>query len=158
ESLYSKYRTIWKLPIAQAADLLQVHDLTRLAPAQRDSESRRFLWQDTHRPPDSSAELPFRFFLIRLSDTVNIMVVTVPLRLSTDGFAARGLLMKLGVQYPALVSVQTSPVAQDTLLVQHAERGSVAPSSSIHFWTRKVESVAGAFELPADYPRRPNAE
>jgi amino acid adenylation domain-containing protein len=139
---------------------LPLVDLSALAAAPRDGETRRLALAEARRPFDLEREPPLRLVLLRTGAGAAVLLLTLH-HIAGDGWSAEVLTRELAALYAAFGAGRPSPLPE--LPVQYADyavwqrqwlRGEALAAHLAH-WRRLLGGGPPALRLPADRPRPP---
>ncbi|MGM9334861.1 non-ribosomal peptide synthase/polyketide synthase [Streptomyces murinus] len=137
---------------------LPVHDLTGLAPADREPGLRRLLAADRARPFDLREGPLLRAGLVRLADDDHVLTLALH-HIVTDGWSTSVLLGDLAHFYRAELGVAQAPLPP--LPVQYADyahwqrtTGDTGTDEHLAYWKEHLTDTA-PLDLPTDRPRPP---
>ncbi|HAJ59258.1 MAG TPA: AMP-dependent synthetase [Cyanobacteria bacterium UBA8543] len=134
---------------------LPVIDLRALP--EREAEAQRLATHEAGKPFDLTRAPLLRVTLLQLSETENVMLLTLH-HIVSDGWSMGVLVQELGVLYDAFSTGKPSPLAE--LPIQYADyavwqrqwlEGDVM-KSHLAYWKQKLNSLP-VLKLPTDYPR-----
>jgi amino acid adenylation domain-containing protein len=137
---------------------LPVIDLSGLAEAERELETRRLLREETRRSFDLAHGPLIRALLLRLSDQEHIFLIAMH-HIITDGWSVGVMHREFMDLYEAFASGQPSPLPE--LKIQYADyavwhrqwfRGEVY-ESQLAYWKKQFKTLPPPLELPTDHPR-----
>ncbi|HEV3048982.1 MAG TPA: condensation domain-containing protein, partial [Longimicrobium sp.] len=137
---------------------LELTDLSRLAPEERDAEARRLAREEVQRPFDLRAGPLFRMGLLRLAEDDHVLVLAMH-HVVSDGWSTGLLFGELSALYEAFARGEPSPLPE--LPVQYADfavwqRGWLSGEvleRQIAWWRDRLEGAPPLLELPTDHPR-----
>jgi amino acid adenylation domain-containing protein len=138
---------------------VEMVDLTRLPPDDREAEAKERAIDESRQPFDLLRGPLVRFSLLRLGETEHVALVTMH-HLITDGWSFGLAAAELAALYAAYRKGLPSPLAE--LRIQYADfarwqREQLAAggwAASIEYWRRRLSGVP-PLELPVDRPRPP---
>ncbi|MFJ3644674.1 non-ribosomal peptide synthase/polyketide synthase [Streptomyces murinus] len=137
---------------------LPVHDLTGLAPAERETGLRRLLAADRARPFDLREGPLLRAGLVRLADDDHALTLALH-HIVTDGWSTSVLLGDLAHFYRSELGVAQAPLPP--LPVQYADyahwqrtTGDTGTDEHLAYWKEHLADTA-PLDLPTDRPRPP---
>jgi amino acid adenylation domain-containing protein len=136
---------------------IEHHDLTGLAPAEREAEARRRLSRAANVPFDLDAPPLARVTLAGLADDEHLLLLVLH-HIVSDGWSLGVLYRELAAVYGALLEGRPSPLPE--LPVQYAdfaaaERDDMGPwvEREASFWRQHLAGAPLVLELPADRVR-----
>jgi len=122
EILRTAFREVGGHPVAivepSASVALKHHDVSTIAPGQRDEALHRVVLEEIERPFDVSRAPLVRCLVIRIGDTDHVVVITLH-HLVCDGWSMAVLQRELGAAYSAIA--QSRPVDLPALPAQCAD-------------------------------------
>ncbi|HEX2077552.1 MAG TPA: amino acid adenylation domain-containing protein, partial [Longimicrobium sp.] len=137
---------------------LPVHDLSHLAPAEREAEVRRLASDDAARPFDLAAGPLFRVRLLRVDDEDHVLLAAMH-HAVTDGWSMGVFFRELSALYGAYRQGGESPLPE--LPVRYADyavwererlRGDRL-ERLLSWWKERLQGAPALLELPLDHPR-----
>jgi amino acid adenylation domain-containing protein len=137
---------------------LELTDLSRLAPAEREADARRLVREEARRPFDLRAGPLLRTGLLRLGQDDHVLLLTMH-HIVADGWSMGVLHRELGALYAAFARGEADPLAP--LPVQYADytawqrrwvEGEVLRRQA-EYWRETLAGAPALLELPADHPR-----
>ncbi|HEU5381257.1 MAG TPA: amino acid adenylation domain-containing protein, partial [Ktedonobacteraceae bacterium] len=135
-------------------------DLCHLSQAEQETEVRRLLAEEVHRPFDLAKGPLFRPSLIQLGEEEHVLMLTVH-HIVFDGWSQGVLIQELAQLYEAFAAGQPSPLS--TLALQYTDytqwqrewfQGSMM-QEQLAFWRKQLSGSLPRLELPTDHPRPP---
>ena len=137
---------------------LTVQDLRALPEAERESEARRLLQEESQRPFDLAQGPLLRGCLLRLGEQEHILLVTLH-HIISDGWSLGVLVHELAVLYDAFAAGQPSPLP--ALPIQYADLppGSASGGTmrcmqaQLAYWQEQLREPFPVLALPTDHPR-----
>lgn len=140
-----------------AALPIAAHDLRGIAESERESSALILMAQAAREPFDLSRDPPLRASLLRLSDTTQILALTIH-HIAADGWSVDVLLRELTALYGAFVAGQPSPLPG--LPIQYADHAiwqvRQTQTDAPAYWTRQLGDIPPSLALPTDHPRPPS--
>jgi amino acid adenylation domain-containing protein len=137
---------------------LPLIDLRDIPAEEREAAVRRFATEERMRPFDLARAPLFRARLLRLDQTLHVLVLTIH-HIVCDAWSSGTLLRELGVLYDALIDGRPSPLAP--LPVRYVDysrwqrewlQGNTL-ARLVGYWRRQLEGAEVHLALPADHPR-----
>ncbi|HEX6746979.1 MAG TPA: amino acid adenylation domain-containing protein, partial [Longimicrobium sp.] len=137
---------------------LEVTDLSRLAPAQREAEARRLAWEEAQRLFDLRRGPLLRAHLLRLGQDDHVLLLVMH-HIVSDGWSMGVLARELGTLSQAFARGEASPLPE--LPVQYADYaawqrkwvdGDVLREQA-EYWKAALSGAPELLELPTDRPR-----
>jgi hypothetical protein len=134
-------------------------DLGHLPAGEREAEAERLAREETLRPFDLTRGPLMRGLLLRLEESVHLVVVTMH-HIVSDGWSRGVLIQEVAALYEAFSGGKPSPLAE--LPIQYADyavwqrewlRGEVL-DSQLSYWREQLRDLP-TLELPTDRPRPP---
>ncbi|CAM2005626.1 non-ribosomal peptide synthetase [Acanthopleuribacter pedis] len=143
---------------AEPQTRLQVSDLRKLPPANREPRLQEGLTNDMQQPFDLAAAPPWRISLWRLGDTEQVLALTAH-HMVADGAALILLFRELAACYNA-ARRQTKPDLAplplqyaDFAVWQQQNLESNRHKRALQFWRKTLRDLPPRLDLPTDYPR-----
>ncbi|MFY0528921.1 amino acid adenylation domain-containing protein [Archangium gephyra] len=133
-------------------------DLREVPAGAREDEVRRLALAEATRPFDLGRGPLVRCTLLRLEDSVHVVLLTLH-HIVSDGWSMGLLIREVGALYGAFLAGQPSPLPE--LPVQYADhavwqrrwlRGEVM-ETQLSWWKQQLEGAPAVLELPSDRPR-----
>ena len=137
---------------------LEVTDLSRLAPAEREAEARRLAREEAQRPFDLRAGPLFRTRLLRLGEEEHVLVLAMH-HVVSDGWSMGVLFGELSALYEAFARGEASPLPElpvqyaDFAVWQRAWLSGEVLERQIAWWRERLEGAPPLLELPTDRAR-----
>ncbi|NPC76705.1 non-ribosomal peptide synthase/polyketide synthase, partial [Pyxidicoccus fallax] len=147
--------------IAPAAELpLRVVDLSGLAGAAAEAETRRLIDEDAQRSFSLESGPLIRVLLVKRGATDHVLLLNLH-HIVTDGWSSGILVREVAALYEAFSEGQPSPLPE--LPVQYADyavwqRGWLRDETldaQLGWWREQLQGAPSALELPTDKPRPP---
>ncbi|MFL5537544.1 MAG: non-ribosomal peptide synthetase, partial [Longimicrobiaceae bacterium] len=137
---------------------LEVTDLSRLAPAEREAEARRLAREEAQRLFDLRAGPLFRTRLLRLGEEEHVLVLAMH-HVVSDGWSMGVLTRELSALYEAFARGEASPLPElpvqyaDYAVWQRAWLSGEVLEGQIAWWRERLAGAPPLLELPTDRPR-----
>ena len=137
---------------------LPLIELSRLSPAERELQSRRYAEEEAARPFDLATGPLLRTTLLRLGEQENVLLVVMH-HIVSDGWSMGIFLRELATLYEAFSAGTPSPLAE--LPIQYADFASWqrdwlqgdALEEQLSYWREHLSGAPSALELASDRPR-----
>ena len=162
ESLRTSFATVDGVPMQVVCKQLEVAlpivDLSELAEAERELETRRLLREEVRRPFDLARGPLIRALLLRLGEQDHIFLLTMH-HIITDGWSIGVMHREFMDLYEALAAGHPSPLPE--LRIQYPDyavwhrqwfQGKVY-DSQLAYWKNQFKTLPPPLELPTDHPR-----
>ncbi|HYH78800.1 MAG TPA: amino acid adenylation domain-containing protein, partial [Longimicrobium sp.] len=139
---------------------LELTDLSRLAPAEREAEARQRVREATQRPFDLRQGPLLRTHLLRLGEDDHVLVMVMH-HVVSDGWSMGVLLRELSTLYEAFARGELSPLPElpvqyaDFAVWQRAWLAGEAMERQLAYWRERLAGAPELLELPTDHPRPP---
>ena len=162
EILRTAFREVNGQPVAivepHAAVVPRHHDVSNVAPGQRDGAVHRLVLEEIERPFDVTRAPLVRCVAIRLGETDHVVVVTLH-HLVCDGWSMAVLQRELGAAYSAHAA--SRPVDLPTLPAQFADHAAAEAdwlqsadfAAHLAHWQDYLAPPRSTLDLPTDRPR-----
>ncbi len=139
---------------------LPQQDLRSIAEADREEKLIELLQRDAAEPFDLARGPLFRARLYRVGEKEHVLMCVMHHTIG-DGWSSGVFVREIGLLYPAYLEGKPSPLPP--LPVQYVEFArrqrqwleSDSFRTELAYWTRKLEGLTDALELPTDRPRPP---
>ena len=137
---------------------LPLVDLSELSEAERDSEARRLISEESQYGFDLKQGPLLRINLLRLGGQDHVLILVMH-HIISDGWSMGILVREMAILYEAFLRDDTSPLPE--LPIQYADysawqrqwlQGEVL-QQQLSYWKRKLEGAPPVLELPTDRPR-----
>ncbi|HEU4561225.1 MAG TPA: amino acid adenylation domain-containing protein, partial [Longimicrobium sp.] len=137
---------------------LEVTDLSRVAPGEREAEARRLAREEAQRLFDLRAGPLFRTRLLRLDEDDHVLVLAMH-HVVSDGWSMGVLHRELSALYEAFARGEPSPMPElpvqyaDFAVWQRAWLAGAVLERQIDWWKERLAGAPPLLELPTDHPR-----
>ncbi|MBE7527130.1 MAG: amino acid adenylation domain-containing protein [Burkholderiales bacterium] len=136
---------------------LPIIDLTDASKYDQDNQVRQLASEEAKRPFSLESHLMIRGNLIRLSNTIYVLLITIH-HIACDGWSMHVLVKEMGKLYKAVLDKR--PVKLPDLLVQYSDfaywqrnylQGEVL-EQHLSYWRKQLSDLP-VLDFPTDYPR-----
>ena len=136
---------------------IQIADLRKLPPSQREIEAQKLTTQEAHKPFHLTTDSLLRVLLIQLEESEYLLMLNMH-HIVSDGWSIGVLIHELSSLYTAFTNEKSSPLPE--LPIQYADfacwqreflQGEVL-ENQLSYWRQKLEGIS-ALNLPIDRPR-----
>ncbi len=133
-------------------------DLTDLATAQREAETRRLAMEEERRPFDLACGPLVRVALLRLACEEHVLLLTLH-HIVSDGWSTGVLIREIGALYRAFHEGRPSPLPPlaiqyaDFALWQRTWMSGEELATQLSYWLDRLEGIPAEIGLPTDHPR-----
>jgi amino acid adenylation domain-containing protein len=138
--------------------MIAMHDLSGLAPTEREELAQEEVHAEAHKPFDLGADLLLRAHLWRVTSTEHLLLLNIH-HLVFDGSSQAIMLRELGLLYNAAVAGVEAELAElpiryrDFAFWRRQQLQQEEGRRQIDYWNRQLAGTPSLLELPTDRPR-----
>jgi amino acid adenylation domain-containing protein/FkbM family methyltransferase len=153
ETVFQRISPTASLPIPQV-------DLRHLAPQEQETEIRLLVQRESQAPFDLQRGPLLRARLLHVGEQQHILLLAFH-HIVTDGWSLNVFTRELVALYQAFCAEQPASLPElsiqyaDYALWQRQQLQGEALEQQVEYWKRQLSGIAGALQLPHDYPRPP---